>query len=391
MLRAVNCEESQRSRAEFQPRVRAGAAIAAERGRLRRDAVAVAYPARRTGGPRWQREREGRTAARAPARKTVAADRDAQGPVDAHRRRDAAQLGRLAGPHFLGNIVHHAVLDPRDGKTLLAAARTGHLGPTVFRSTDRGRTWKEAATPPAFEPGSGRTVDHTFWLTPGHASEPGVWYAGTSPQGLFRSDRWRRDLVGRRRLQRASRTARRGAAATRTARRTGRSCIRSRSIRAIRSTCISACRAAASSNRPTRGADWRPLNHGVRADFLPDPNAEFGHDPHCLRLHPLLPDRLYHQNHMRHLPARSSCRPLDRHRRIDAEVGGLDRLSDGAASARPRHAVGISDGRDERVAARFARRQAGRVSLASTAAGPGSGRRPDCRSRRRGGRSSGRR
>ena len=46
-----------------------------------------------------------------------------------------------------------------------------------------------------------------------------------------------------------------------------------------------------------RGADWKPLNHGVRADFLPDPNAEFGHDPHCLRLHPLLPDRLYHQNH----------------------------------------------------------------------------------------------
>src|SRR5512143_2221908 len=95
---------------------------------------------------------------------------------------------RIAGPQFLGNIVHHAMLDPRDGKTLLAAARTGHLGPTIFRSTDRGRTWKEAATPPAFEAGSGRTVDHTFWLTPGHPGEPGVWYAGTSPQGLFRSD-----------------------------------------------------------------------------------------------------------------------------------------------------------------------------------------------------------
>ena len=60
-------------------------------------------------------------------------------------------------------------------------------GPTVFRSTDRGRTWKEAAQPPAFKAGSGRTVDHTFWLTPGHPAEPGVWYAGTSPQGLFRS------------------------------------------------------------------------------------------------------------------------------------------------------------------------------------------------------------
>src|SRR5258705_6275127 len=95
---------------------------------------------------------------------------------------------KLAGPQFLGHIVHHAMLDPRDGKTLLAAARTGHLGPTVFRSTDNGKTWKEAATPPAFEPGSGRVVDHTFWLTPGHASQPNVWFAGSSPQGLFRSD-----------------------------------------------------------------------------------------------------------------------------------------------------------------------------------------------------------
>src|SRR5262249_244451 len=71
------------------------------------------------------------------------------------------------------------------------AAKTGHLGPTVFRSTDFGKNWKEAAKPPAFpkapEGQKGRVVDHTFWLTPGHASEPGVWYAGTSPQGLFRS------------------------------------------------------------------------------------------------------------------------------------------------------------------------------------------------------------
>ena len=42
------------------------------------------------------------------------------------------------GPHFLGHVVNHVVLDPRDGRTLLAAARTGHLGPTVFRSTDLG-------------------------------------------------------------------------------------------------------------------------------------------------------------------------------------------------------------------------------------------------------------
>ena len=41
------------------------------------------------------------------------------------------------------------VLDPRDRRTMLMAARTGHLGPTVFRSTDFGKTWKEATKPPA--------------------------------------------------------------------------------------------------------------------------------------------------------------------------------------------------------------------------------------------------
>ena len=98
---------------------------------------------------------------------------------------------KIDGPHFLGQIINHLMLDPRDGKTLLASVKTGHLGPTIFRSTNLGRTWQEAAKPPAFAKtadGKGRAVDHTFWLTPCHASEPNAWYAGTSPQGLFRSE-----------------------------------------------------------------------------------------------------------------------------------------------------------------------------------------------------------
>jgi hypothetical protein len=104
----------------------------------------------------------------------------------------ARKTWRVDGPHFLGHIVNHLVLDPRDGRTLLAAAKTGHLGPTIFRSTNLGRSWKEATRPPAFakapESEKGRVIDHTFWLTPCHANEPNAWYAGTSPQGLFRSD-----------------------------------------------------------------------------------------------------------------------------------------------------------------------------------------------------------
>ncbi len=106
---------------------------------------------------------------------------------DAHRK-----AWKADGPHFLGHTISHVQLDPRDGCTLLAAAKTGHLGPTVFRSTNLGRTWKEARQPPAFAQAAdglpARSVDHTFWLTPGHASERDTWYAGTSPQGLFRSE-----------------------------------------------------------------------------------------------------------------------------------------------------------------------------------------------------------
>ena len=208
----------------------------------------------------------------------------------------ARRTWKLSGPQFLGNIVHHAVQDPRDGNTLLVAARTGHLGPTVFRSTDRGKTWKEAARPPAFKPGGTRSVDHTFWLTPGHASEPGVWYAGTSPQGLFRSTdggaTWsgvdgfnehprRKDWCGG------------DKDGTPDGPKLHSIVVDPRDAKHL----YIGMSGGGIFESTSAGADWHPLNAGVRADFMPDPYPEYGHDPHCMRMHPLAPDRLYHQNH----------------------------------------------------------------------------------------------
>src|SRR5688572_6756682 len=56
----------------------------------------------------------------------------------------ARQAWAVAGPMFLGHIIQHIVHDPREGGSTLAACRTGHLGPTVFRSSDLGTTWAEA-------------------------------------------------------------------------------------------------------------------------------------------------------------------------------------------------------------------------------------------------------
>lgn len=210
---------------------------------------------------------------------------------------DAARRSwKLAGPHFLGNIVHHAMLDPRDGRTLLAAAPTGHLGPTVFRSTDRGRTWKEAAQPPAFKPDSGRSVDHTFWLTPGPASQPGVWYAGTSPQGLFRSDdggaTWS-GVDGFNEHPRRKEWCGGDQDQTPDGGKLHSVIVDPRNPRQM----YVSMSGGGTFESTDGGADWKPLNQGVKADFSPVPDPEFGHDPHCARMSPADPNRLYQQNH----------------------------------------------------------------------------------------------
>ena len=214
---------------------------------------------------------------------------------DAGRRR-----WRLAGPHFFGHIVHHMVLDPRDRKTLLVAARTGHLGPTVFRSADFGRSWREAKRPPAFpkapEGAKGREVDHVFWLTPGHASERGAWLAGTSPQGLFRSAdggaTWD-PLPGFNEHPMREKWTGGEQDGTPDGPKLHSILVDPRDAAHLY---IGMSSGGVFESRD-RGASWRPLNAGCRADFLPEPNAEYGHDPHCVRLHPLAPDRLYQQNH----------------------------------------------------------------------------------------------
>ena len=212
----------------------------------------------------------------------------------------ARRSWRVDGPHFLGNMVHHVMLDPRDKRTLLLAAKTGHLGPTVFRSLDFGRSWKEASKPPAFrKAGDGekqRAVDHVFWLTPGHGSEPGVWYAGSSPQGLFRSedggDTWA-PVAGFNDHPMYVKWIGDDQDGTPDGAKMHSVLVDPRDAAHLYvgmsgGGVFESCDA---------GASWAPLNAGCRADFFPDPYPEFGQDPHCVRLHPVAPDVLYQQNH----------------------------------------------------------------------------------------------
>ena len=58
---------------------------------------------------------------------------------------------QIKGPILLGNIVNHIVLDYRDNQTMLMSARTGHLGPTIFRSRDFGESWQSTCARELYE------------------------------------------------------------------------------------------------------------------------------------------------------------------------------------------------------------------------------------------------
>ena len=217
-----------------------------------------------------------------------------------YRGDPARKSWRADGPHFLGHIINHLVLDPRDKRTLLAAAKTGHLGPTVFRSTDMGKSWKEAAKPPAFpkvpEGTKGRTVDHTFWLTPASVSEPNVWYAGTSPQGLFRSEdggvTWEpfstvnddpqyRVWMGS--VQDGTPDGPKMHSVI----------VDPRDPKHL----YFGMSGGGVHETLDGGRTWTPLVKGMEVVEGFDPANIAFHDPHCVRLCPSNPDRLYQQNH----------------------------------------------------------------------------------------------
>jgi hypothetical protein len=143
-------------------------------------------------------------------------------------------------------------------------------------------------------------VDHVFWLTPGHEREPGSWYAGTSPQGLFRSEdggvTWapvggfndhpeQASWVGSDKDQTPDGGKH-------------HSIIVDPRDPAHLYFGMSSGGVFESADKV---ANWRPLNRGLAMDFAPPKDDgseyEFGHDPHCLVQHPRSPDRLWQQNH----------------------------------------------------------------------------------------------
>lgn len=239
-------------------------------------------------------------------------------------RRDGSWRPRLSGHAGVG--VNFAARDPHTG-TLWAALGHGHWGAKLSRSTDDGATWADApqiaypsdarhlVPPMPTEDGSeapGGTVlkEATLlklWVIA--FGPPGRVYVGTIPGGLFVSDDGGESFALNRPLwDHESRggdlTDGRGAGKTEwfgtPASEGGEFAPGIHSVavdpRDPDRVLVAVSTAGVIETRDG-GRTWRPRNVGMTNDYLPDGEAEWGHDPHFIALCPADPDHVWQQNH----------------------------------------------------------------------------------------------
>lgn len=192
--------------------------------------------------------------------------------------------------HHVGWSTHAVSYDSRHG-SIYAATNSAVYGGLIQRSDDGGRTWQHLNQGLDFAPDEERRVREIWQVQAGHAERPAEMWAGSREAGLFRSaDRgttWQAVRGLNQHPTSAGWQPGGGGLILHT--------ILTDPNDAHR---IYACVSAGGAYRSDDGGEsWTPINHGVRADFMPDPYPETGQCVHKMALHPARPDVLFQQNH----------------------------------------------------------------------------------------------
>ena len=198
---------------------------------------------------------------------------------------------KVEGPFFEGVDVHHAILDPRDGRTLWAAVTSGHWGPSVQRSRDFGARWLKPKEGPRYPAGSSLSVERVWHVAPGL---DGVTWAGAEPAGLFRTDDGGETWQGVEgfNAQPGRESWMPGG---------GGLCLHTilPHPKDARRMMVAASAVGVLGTRDG-GETWTVHNGGVRADFMPEgktAEGQVGSCPHKLARDAADPDVVYMQNH----------------------------------------------------------------------------------------------
>jgi photosystem II stability/assembly factor-like uncharacterized protein len=228
----------------------------------------------------------------------------------------------VSGPHFAGWEIYHLKGSPVDPDRIYASQSSGWFGQVIQRSDDGGKTWfppggEPTTTPDGMPQGqsnkfvydasedTGRPLTTHQWydgtqhpwefkrvwhLEPS-LDDPDTVYAGVEDAALFRSSdggRTWRELPGLRGHESGVRWQP-GAGGM------GLHTILLDPSRPGR--IFIAISAAGVFRSDDGGRSWRPMNRGLKSQYIPDPDAEVGHCVHRIAMHPARPDVLYMQKH----------------------------------------------------------------------------------------------
>ena len=230
----------------------------------------------------------------------------------------------VSGPFFAGWEIYHLKGSPVNPDRIYASQTSGWFGQVIQRSDDGGKTWHQPGTPKGEETGPGGTpkgesnkfvydssaetgkpiTTHQWYDGTQHPWEfKRVWhlepsltdaetvYAGVEDAALFRStdgaQNWK-ELPG----LRGHGTGPKWQPGA------GGMCLHTVILDPSNPNRIYIAISAAGAFRTDDGGKtWKPINRGLRSQYIPDPNAEIGHCVHHVAMHKARPNVLFMQKH----------------------------------------------------------------------------------------------
>ena len=207
----------------------------------------------------------------------------------------------ITGPFFGGWEIYHLKGSPADPNRLYASQSSGWFGQVIQRSDDGGQSWEAVGNQFTYDgiPGTHLWYDGTqhpwefkrVWHLEPSLSDPDTVYAGVEDAALFRTTDGGRtwlELAGLRGHESGARWQP-GAGGM------GLHTILLDTVHPGR--IFIAISAAGVFRSDDAGATWRPVNRGLKSEFMPDPTADVGHCVHRIALHPSRPETLFMQKH----------------------------------------------------------------------------------------------
>ncbi len=226
----------------------------------------------------------------------------------------------VSGPHFAGWEMYHVKGSLADPNRIYASQTSGWFGQIIQRSDDGGKTWHQPGTPPGqpVAPGPPKSESNKFaydaaakpltthqwydgtqhpwefkrvWHLEPSLTDPNTVYAGVEDAAIFRSSdggqNWQ-ELPG----LRGHGTGPKWQPGA------GGLCLHTIILDPSNPQRIFIAISAAGAFRTDDGGKtWKPINRGLRSQYIPDQDAEVGHCVHHIAMNPKRPGVLFMQKH----------------------------------------------------------------------------------------------